>query len=553
MKKIRILDCTLRDGGRIINCAFKNQEIKNISEELADAGIDIIEMGFLRDGRDVEYLGDTTFFTEVHQITPFLDNKKQNVLYTAFIDYGMCNIDNLDSYDGTSIDAIRLGFTKKNYDENKEDIIRWAKIIKERGYKLFIQGVNSLNYNDAELLEVIEMVNEIHPYSFGIVDTYGAMYVDDVDRLYGLIDHNMLSDICINFHSHNNYQLSFSLAQEIVKLSANGTRNVIIDGTLSGMGKVAGNLNTELFVDFMLRKLHYDYDLDVIFDCIDDYIYKYTIEHKWGYSVPALMAGVYKSHPNNVIYLTEKFRLHTKDIGYLLSMIEPELRQRYDYSNIKKVYEEYTGENIDDRKTIDEINKLWGGKDVLILVPGNTISTDERQINSFIDNNDVIVISVNFVSAYKDSWAFYGNKKRYENDIRVDKSQHVVVTSNIEPRGKNSLRVNYHTLLNNTHELSDNSTMMLLNMVRKLNTQKIFIAGFDGFDKNKRNNFVDESFQEQRHNAASYDKVNREISVMLDEFAESISEKCVITFITPSYYQKYVTNREIIFKEKITV
>ena len=217
------------------------------------------------------------------------------------------------------------------------------------------------------------------------------------------------------------------------------------------------------------------------------------------------------------------------------------------------IYEEYTGENIDDRKTIDEINKLWGGKDVLILVPGSTISTYERQINSFIDNNDVIVISVNFVSAYKDSWAFYGNKKRYENDIRVDKSQHVVVTSNIEPRGKNSLRVNYHTLLNNTHELSDNSTMMLLNMVRKLNTQKIFIAGFDGFDKNKRNNFVDESFQEQRHNAASYDKVNREISVMLDEFAESISEKCVITFITPSYYQKYVTNREIIFKEKITV
>lgn len=48
---------------------------------------------------------------------------------------------------------------------------------------------------------------------------------------------------------------------------------------------------------------------------------------------------------------------------------------------------------------------------MLILVPGSTISTYERQINSFIDNNDVIVISVNFVSAYKDSWAFYGNKK----------------------------------------------------------------------------------------------------------------------------------------------
>ena len=108
----------------LTNNGYYHQEIKNISEKLADAGIDIIEMGFLRDGRDVEYLGDTTFFTEVHQITPFLDNKKQNVLYTAFIDYGMCNIDNLDSYDGTSIDAIRLGFTKKNYDENNRRIFR---------------------------------------------------------------------------------------------------------------------------------------------------------------------------------------------------------------------------------------------------------------------------------------------------------------------------------------------------------------------------------------------------------------------------------------------
>ena len=126
------------------------------------------------------------------------------------------------------------------------------------------------------------MVNEIHPYSFGIVDTYGAMYMDDVDRLYGLIDRNMLPDICINFHSHNNYQLSFAFAQEVIKLSANSTRHIIIDGTLLGIGKVAGNLNTELLVEFLNRKMKYSYDLDKIFDTIDEYIHKYTLEHKWG-------------------------------------------------------------------------------------------------------------------------------------------------------------------------------------------------------------------------------------------------------------------------------
>ena len=243
VKNVRILDCTLRDGGRIINCAFGNQEIKEISNRLADAKIDIIEVGFLRDGRIMEYQEGSTFFTDVSQIKPFVNKEKKNILYAAFIDYGMCDIDNLKPYDGTSIDAIRFGFTKKNYDTAKEDVLRWINVIKKNGYKLFIQGVNSLSYTDRELLEIVDMVNHVHPYSFGIVDTYGAMYMDDVNRLYGLIDHNMLPDICINFHSHNNYQLSFAFAQELIKLSSTGTRQIIVDGTLGGMGKVAGNLS----------------------------------------------------------------------------------------------------------------------------------------------------------------------------------------------------------------------------------------------------------------------------------------------------------------------
>ena len=272
VKNVRILDCTLRDGGRIINCAFGNQEIKEISNRLADAKIDIIEVGFLRDGRIMEYQEGSTFFTDVSQIKPFVNKEKKNILYAAFIDYGMCDIDNLKPYDGTSIDAIRFGFTKKNYDTAKEDVLRWINVIKKNGYKLFIQGVNSLSYTDRELLEIVDMVNHVHPYSFGIVDTYGAMYMDDVNRLYGLIDHNMLPDICINFHSHNNYQLSFAFAQELIKLSSTGTRQIIVDGTLGGMGKVAGNLNTELIVDFLVRKHHYDYEFEDILDILDDYI-----------------------------------------------------------------------------------------------------------------------------------------------------------------------------------------------------------------------------------------------------------------------------------------
>lgn len=85
------------------------------------------------------------------------------------------------------------------------------------------------------------------------------------------------------------------MAQEVVKLSRS-KRNIIIDATLSGIGKVAGNLNTELIVDYLVRKCNCNYEVDDIFDMIDDFVEPYKKKYSWGYSIPAMMAGIYQSH-----------------------------------------------------------------------------------------------------------------------------------------------------------------------------------------------------------------------------------------------------------------
>lgn len=539
MKNIRVLDCTLRDGGRIIDCAFPDQEIKEISEKLADAKIDIIEIGFIRDHREIDYKGNSTFFTDVDQMIPFIDKKKNRVMYVAFIDFGMCDIDALKFCDGKSIDGIRFGFTKKNYDESKEEIIRWAHVIKDKGYKLFIQGVNSLNYSDREFLEIVDMVNEIHPYSFGIVDTYGAMYMDDVDRLYGLIDHNMLSDICINFHSHNNYQLSFAFAQEMIRLSGSGSRQIIIDGTLCGMGKVAGNLNTELIVDFLVRKLHYDYEFEDILDMLDDYIYKYTLDHKWGYSTASMMAGIYKSHPNNVIYLTEKFRLDTKDIGKLLSMIDSDKRQRYDYNNIQQLYTKYVADKVDDYSAIQKLKEVWGDREVLILVPGNTLNTHQTLIKNYIMEHSPVVVSVNFVADDNSSYAFFGNSKRYARLREKRSGRKTIISSNVKSDNAYDIVVNYHSLINRGYQYFENSTIMLLNLLKRVTPSKITIAGFDGFDVNNEQNYADSSYQNERH-IEEFEVLNNEINEMFTDICETMYPSCKIEIITPSVYGKSV-------------
>ena len=108
---------------------------------------------------------------------------------------------------------------------------------------------------------------------------------------YNVVDYNLNSDICIDIHSHNNFQLSFAFAQETIRLSGD-KRNIILDSTLNGMGKCAGNLNTELIVDYLIRKKNYDYELDGILDIIDRYLAPLKNNYSWGYSIPAFMAGI---------------------------------------------------------------------------------------------------------------------------------------------------------------------------------------------------------------------------------------------------------------------
>ena len=535
MKNVKILDCTLRDGGRIINCAFPNSQIKDIAYRLADANIDIIEVGFLRDAKSVNYQGNSTFFTDVDQIRPFV-NRKKDTMYVAFIDYGMFDFSTLKPYDGTSIDGLRIGFTRKNFENDHEEILECLAEVKQKGYKLFVQGVNSLGYTDRELLGIVDIVNQIQPEGFGIVDTYGAMYMDDVDRLYTIVDHNLDENIAIDFHSHNNYQLSFAFAQEIIRLS-NGKREVIIDGTLNGMGKCAGNLNTELLVDYLVRKRNYDYDFDAILDIIDDHIYNYHLQHQWGYSIPALMGGIYRSHPNNIIYLTEKFRLATKDIKYIISMIDPDKRMRYDYDNIQRLYQEYNHVKVDDKENLALLERILKGKKILLLMPGQSISQYKDEILKKIEAENLFVITVNFRDETFDKYselAFWGSQKRYEHYTDLRKEVTSLITSNIESDMEDDIIVNYDSFVDRTQEYSDNASLMLMRILQRVGVVSYYVAGFDGFTVNgsyyNKTDFSEERFRSQ------YESINKGVAHQLSMFADSLKHPEDIQFITPSIY-----------------
>lgn len=533
MENVKVLDCTLRDGGRIINCKFPDAQTKRMAYSLTQAGIDIVEVGFLRDWHNTQYNGNSTFFTSVHQITPFLP-KSRSSMYVAFVDFGMFDFESLEPYDGTSIDGIRFGFTKKDFDHSLDDIIKYSKLIKEKGYKLFLQSVNSLNYTDLQLLELVHLVNDLEPYSFGIVDTYGAMYIDDVQRLYTLIDHNLKPGIAIDFHSHNNYQLSFSLAQEVVKLS-NGVRTVIIDATLRGMGKGAGNTNTELIVDYLVRKKGYSYNLEKILELIDIELYDLYEKYHWGYTPASFMAGVYRSHPNNIIYLLDKYSLSTNDIKNILSMLTPEERERYLYSRIDALYEKYRFKAYDDTADIERLKEIIGNRTVLILAPGSSIHKYKAQIDAYIEEKNPLIISLNFITEEYKSIPFFGNKKRYYT-FCYDRQEPVIITSDLATGNCSEIVISLRELLSTEQQEYRSSMFLLLNILKKLKVSYIAIAGMDGYTDKAEDNYYDASMIVRR-TMEEIRNVNSRLQNGLNVFVDSYKNCGSLEIITPSIFK----------------
>jgi len=239
MNNLWVLDVTLRDGGCVNDFNFGQAYMEKILSAQEAAGIDVIEMGYI-DEKKGSYSNRTQYINEqvIHQ--SLLKNKKTGTKYVAMMDYGKYNVDNLLPRTDDSIDGIRLAFHKKN----RQDIVEIGKTIMKKGYEFYIQPMITLRYTDAELLDLIDMVNQELPDASGfyIVDSFGEMRPNDMERVLNLVDHNLVPSMTLGFHSHNNLQMSYSNAIAMLNFPTN--RNLMLDCSIMGMGKGAGNLNT---------------------------------------------------------------------------------------------------------------------------------------------------------------------------------------------------------------------------------------------------------------------------------------------------------------------
>ena len=328
MNFLKILDCTLRDGGYINNWDFGEQVIKNIIAQLVRADIDVVEVGFLR---NCEYAPNKSLFNSVSEIKKVLPKKTRNTKFAAMALHNMYDISKLEDNDGT-IDYIRVTF--HDYDINEG--LAFCEKVKEKGYKLFINPINLMGYDDLSFLELLKRINALKPYAFSIVDTFGSMTKNDLVRFYSLCENNLDKDIVLGLHLHENMAMSYSLAQTFLEIKKY-ERRCVIDASLNGMGRVPGNLCIELIVDYLNRNYGYQYDIDSILDAIQEYVLPIKKNDPWGYKTEYFLSAKYNLHRNYAEYLQKCGRLTTKAIIQLLRQVDVSTKAAYDETYIHEL------------------------------------------------------------------------------------------------------------------------------------------------------------------------------------------------------------------------
>ena len=508
MSQISILDCTLRDGGYINDWNFGADAISYILDKLERSGIEFIEVGFIK---DVEYSRDRTVFPNIEKISEVIRGKSRTPKYVGMIDMSApVSLDCLPARSKDDIDAIRVIFKQDRIDEGYE----YAKELIKRGYMVMIQLVSTNTYTDDELIGVLHKFNEISPYALYIVDSLGVIKRKDFTRMVYIADNNLDKKIVLGYHSHNNLQQAMGNAEAFVEFDLD--RDILIDACVFGMGRGAGNLNMELFCDYLNDNYRKQYMIEPLLEIIDRHLNDIYKKNFWGYSLPFYLSALNGCHPNYAKYYNEKGTLTEKAFNELLKTISVEDKAVYSKIKAEQYYVEYMKNYVDDSEVLDLLSNECCGNTVLILGPGNTVEDNPDVVTKCVKLESPIIISVNTDSKIVNAdYIFCSNLRKYVSLKHT--SARIITTSNIKGVNKDCLILNYASYISNNSFVVDNAGLMIIKIMKSVGAKKILLAGLDGYGES----------------TPDYDKIN---SAMCDEL-QAIGKNTNIIFITKSKYE----------------
>lgn len=291
-EKIKVLDCTIRDGGLINNHDFDHRFVREVYKALSAAGVDYIELGYKNSDKifSPSQYGAWKFCKE-DDIKKIIEDIPSRTKISVMGDVGRVDLDSVLPAKDSPIDMIRMATYVKDIDK----AIHHVNLFADLGYETTINIMAISRDQGPELDEALHQIeNESKANVVYIVDSFGYLYQETVEYLVKRFK-AILKTKEIGFHGHNNQQLAFSNTIEAIIHDAN-----YLDATVYGIGRAAGNCTLELLIGFLKNP---KFDILPILDLISKEFIPLRDKIEWGYIIPHAIAGMLNEHPSAAIAL----------------------------------------------------------------------------------------------------------------------------------------------------------------------------------------------------------------------------------------------------------
>ncbi|MDO4274356.1 MAG: aldolase catalytic domain-containing protein [Eubacteriales bacterium] len=309
--KQRILDCTLRDGGLVNRFRFSDEFVRALYKANLEAGIDYMEFGYKssEDQFDRESFGKWKFCRE-EDIRDIVGDHHTPMKISVMADVGRTDYrkDIIDRKDSV-IDMIRIA----TYGNTIDEALEMTEYCAEKGYETSVNIMAISNNTREELSDILDKLGRSPADAIYLVDSYGSFYPEQIRSLAAFyVEKTAGTGKQIGIHAHNNQQLAFANTIEAVNSGIS-----LIDVTVNGMGRGAGNCSTEQLLGYFRER---EEELPIL-----EFIEKYMLPLKkdgvvWGYDIPYLLTGQGRRHPSSAIQFMQEKKTAYSKLYYSLQM-----------------------------------------------------------------------------------------------------------------------------------------------------------------------------------------------------------------------------------------
>ena len=302
--EIKVVDCTVRDGGLMNKWQFDDNFVRHVFQALSKANVDYMEIGYLSSEKafDRKQFGPWRFCAE-DDVRRIIGNGEKKIKLSAMADIGRIDFEDIPPKSESSLDMVRVAC----YVHQVDAAIALAHHCLDKGYETTINLMAVSTVGLRDLNEALDDLSKSRVPIIYLVDSFGAFYSEDIDTLAAKYLER-LPGKTIGIHCHNNQQLAF--ANTIAGIIAGIN---YLDGTLYGIGRGAGNCPMELLLSFLKNP---KFKVRPLIECIEKEIFPWEKKIDWGYSIPYMVTGVLNQHPRSAMAVMESDRKEEVTVFY---------------------------------------------------------------------------------------------------------------------------------------------------------------------------------------------------------------------------------------------